>query len=71
MTPPHMFTSSKVLDEIGVDFGQTVPDAPEMQPASAAEEKTAAPAAAAAAAEGGGSDPAMSELEQRLNNLRR
>jgi len=54
----------QVLDEIGINFDGEIPDAPmgvgTTTPASTAEEKT--PMAA---------DPAVSELEARLNNLKR
>ncbi len=61
---------NQVLDEIGIQFDSEVPDAPtaKMQEEKH-EEKTAV---GVGAGEGGGAgDPAVSELEARLNNLRR
>ena len=66
---------SQVLDEIGISFDRSIPDAPgkavvgtENANASA----SAAPEKVADAAGGGDKgDPAVSELEARLNNLRR
>jgi len=55
---------SKVLDELGVGLNEAIPDAPMANPAAAAEEKTAAAEPVAA-------DAAVSDLEARLNNLRR
>lgn len=56
---------SQVLDEIGVSIGEEIPDAPTAKtPAlETAPAKIAEPA--------GGDDPALSDLEARLNNLRR
>ncbi|CAM9576476.1 unnamed protein product [Discosporangium mesarthrocarpum] len=73
---------SQVLDEIGVSFGDSVPEAPSMGVAEGAPTAAAAgtkqPMAAPAGgggnppADGGAAqDPHMSELEARLNNLRR
>jgi charged multivesicular body protein 2A len=67
----------QVLDEIGIDLTGLVPEAPVGQAAPAAPAKVAAapvalpPAAPVAAGGGDASDSAMSELEARLNNLRR
>lgn len=79
----------QVLDEIGVSFGEEVPEAPAAGVAQggAAEADTARQPVAAAEASGGGGgggggggaqppggaggDANMSELEARLNNLRR
>jgi charged multivesicular body protein 2A len=65
----------QVLDEIGIDVTGSVPEAPvaakaATQPAQAQPAHVLPPAPVAA---GGGdsSDAAMSELEKRLNNLRR
>lgn len=57
---------SQILDEIGIDTSQLVPDAPMRTPIgskAAAAEEPAGPVAV-------GADPAVSELEARLNNLR-
>jgi len=56
---------NQVLDEIGVNFTEQIPDAPSEAPAA---EETAA---AAPEAVGATADPAVSDLEARLNNLRR
>jgi len=61
---------NQVLDEIGISFGEEIPDAPMLgSPGAGAQES--APSGKVAAAAGGGEDPALSELEARLNNLRR
>ena len=60
---------SQVLDEIGINFDGDIPDAPSKIQGGAAVAE--APAAEAPVAEGVGGDPAVSELEARLNNLRR
>ena len=73
---------SKILDEIGIDAASLVPDAPNFSPlgnktpAAAAEEPSPMPQVPMGADGGGGGsgaavDPAVSELEERLNNLRR
>ena len=59
---------AQVLDEIGVSLGEEIPDAPlgvsKLQgQQESAPQKVAQPA--------GGDDPALSELEARLNNLKR
>mmetsp|Transcript_21406 Transcript_21406/g.29787 ORF Transcript_21406/g.29787 Transcript_21406/m.29787 type:complete len:224 (-) Transcript_21406:134-805(-) len=59
---------SQVLDEIGITLGEEIPDAPVLgapnaQQESAGPQKVAEPA--------GTEDPALSELEARLNNLKR
>mmetsp|Transcript_26316 Transcript_26316/g.77820 ORF Transcript_26316/g.77820 Transcript_26316/m.77820 type:complete len:224 (-) Transcript_26316:226-897(-) len=59
---------SQVLDEIGISFGDEVPDAPALGTGlstGAGKEQEKVPEAA------GGGDPALSELEERLNNLKR
>lgn len=60
---------SQVLDEIGVSFGEEVPDAPTLgtglSNGATQEQGDKVPEAA------GGGDPALSELEERLNNLKR
>ncbi|GMF26880.1 unnamed protein product [Phytophthora lilii] len=67
----------QVLDEIGIDMTGAVPEAPTAHAAPAAAAAQAAPAAAlppaAPVAAGGGdaTDSAISDLEARLNNLRR
>lgn len=57
---------AQVLDEIGVSFGEEIPDAPMAATPAPVE---AAPGKVATAA--GGDDPALTDLEARLNNLRR
>jgi len=59
---------SQVLDEIGISFGEEIPDAPVLGTPTATTESTPGKVAQAA---GGGDDPALSELEARLNNLKR
>jgi charged multivesicular body protein 2A len=59
----------QVLDEIGITFGEELPEAAGMGHPSVAE--TEGPAKVPEAAGGGGGDPALSELEARLNNLKR
>uniref|UniRef100_A0AAV1TG19 Charged multivesicular body protein 2a n=1 Tax=Peronospora matthiolae TaxID=2874970 RepID=A0AAV1TG19_9STRA len=68
----------QVLDEIGIDMTGAVPEAPtaHMAPVAAVVEKAAAtavqlPAAPVAAGDGESTDSALSDLEKRLNNLRR
>ena len=59
---------SQVLDEIGISFGEEIPNVPngmQTQPESAPTQKVAE------AAGGGSADPALSEFEARLNNLKR
>jgi charged multivesicular body protein 2A len=58
----------QVLDEIGITFGEELPEAAGMGGLPSAPE-TEGPAKVPAAA--GGGDPALSELEARLNNLKR
>lgn len=60
---------SQILDEIGINTSEMAPDAPSALPQSAtatgiAAEEPEGPQAVSA-------DPAVSELEERLNNLRR
>mmetsp|Transcript_20955 Transcript_20955/g.62507 ORF Transcript_20955/g.62507 Transcript_20955/m.62507 type:complete len:88 (-) Transcript_20955:34-297(-) len=63
-----------VLDEIGIAFGDEVPDAPT---SVAAQQQAVAPPAAPVAVGadagggGGGGDASISDLEARLNNLRK
>ena len=57
----------QVLDEIGINFGEELPQAATGMADPAAE--TAAPAKVAEPA--GGGDSALSDLEARLNNLKR
>lgn len=57
----------QILDEIGIDFNGELPEAASLKSPGAETEgqtKIATPA-------GGGDDPALSELEARLNNLKR
>ena len=67
---------NQVLDEIGITFDGEIPDAPAvglngLGEASAVDSgKSKIPAAASGGGEGG-VDPAVSELEARLNNLKR
>mmetsp|Transcript_21150 Transcript_21150/g.42671 ORF Transcript_21150/g.42671 Transcript_21150/m.42671 type:complete len:224 (-) Transcript_21150:98-769(-) len=59
---------AQVLDEIGISFGEEVPDAPALGTGfktNATNEEQKIPEAV------GGGDPALSELEERLNNLKR
>jgi len=58
---------AQVLDEIGVSFGEEIPDAPLGLKQQGQQES--APQKVATAA--GGDDPALNELEARLNNLKR
>jgi len=72
---------NQILDEIGIDFGEELPDAGIMSGVgtpAAVEASSSSPAKVATAAGGGGGgpstpsdDPALSELEARLNNLKR
>eukprot|EP00978_Attheya_sp_CCMP212_P030449 scaffold112016_cov52-Attheya_sp.AAC.2 len=60
---------SQVLDEIGVSFGEEVPDAPSLGTGlkqSSNTEKERIPEAAG----GGNDDTALNDLEARLNNLK-
>ncbi|CAI5742369.1 unnamed protein product [Hyaloperonospora brassicae] len=67
----------QVLDEIGIDMTGAVPEAPTAQVARTAVTEKAVPAAVqlpaapVAAGDGGSTDSAISDLEKRLNNLRR
>ena len=60
---------SQVLDEIGVSFGEEIPDAPLGVATSALGTQESAPQKVAQPA--GANDPALNELEARLNNLKR
>lgn len=60
----------QVLDEIGIDFGDSVPEAPTMT-LNQADATPAARPAAVAQGEGAGTDSTVSDLEARLNNLRK
>lgn len=69
---------AQVLDEIGVDLGQQLAEVPVGMPPVGTNAVTAEPAAAVANSIGAGEgvggvpvDSAVSELEARLNNLRR
>lgn len=57
----------QVLDEIGINFDGNIPDAPSGVQNSAGVESTESQKIPSAA----GADPAVSELEERLNNLKR
>ena len=59
---------NQVLDEIGVTFGEELPQAAMGSPPVAQE---AAPAKVAVAGGDGGGDAALDDLEARLNNLKR
>ena len=59
----------QVLDEIGINFGEELPQASMGMADPAAEPAT--PAKVAEPAGGGGDDSALSDLEARLNNLKR
>jgi charged multivesicular body protein 2A len=58
---------NQVLDEIGISFGEEIPNVPLGVQSSQAETAPSHKVAEAA----GGTDPALSELEARLNNLKR
>lgn len=59
---------SQVLDEIGISFGEELPEAALGSPANA---ESTGPSKVAVGEGGGGDDAALSELEARLNNLKR
>jgi charged multivesicular body protein 2A len=59
----------QVLDEIGITFGEELPEAAGMVSPTSAGPETEGPSKVPEAA--GGGDPALSELEARLNNLKR
>jgi len=60
---------NQVLDEIGISFGEELPEAAGLNvPANG---EAVGPAKVATPAGGGGDDPALSDLEARLNNLKR
>ena len=61
---------NQVLDEIGISFGE---DLPSSAPTSTVGVSEAAPSGKVAMTTGGGgdTDPALTELEARLNNLKR
>jgi len=66
---------SQVLDEIGINFDENIPDAPMKSTGlgTAAPESSPQPEAVAGASGGasGGNDAAFNDLEARLNNLRK
>lgn len=67
---------NQVLDEIGISFGEELPEAAVGSPNKMGVQDSTAPGKVAVAdgsggAGGGGDDPALSELEARLNNLKR
>lgn len=74
----EMAVVNQVLDEIGITFGEELPDAAPMgvpQQEEAASGKIAMGASTIGGGSGSGAtttdDPALSELEARLNNLKR
>jgi len=69
---------NQVLDEIGISFAEEVPDAPMLGTGTQIQAPSGAQKVAEAAGGGGGpgpapssNDPALNELEERLNNLKR
>ena len=60
---------NQVLDEIGISFGEELPEASGL--ANPAMGENVAPSKIATPAGGNADDPAVSELEARLNNLKR
>ena len=64
----------QVLDEIGVSFGEELPQAAtgmaDTTPETAGPQKVAEPAGGGGVG-GGGGDSTLSDLEARLNNLKR
>ena len=67
---------NQVLDEIGISFAEEVPDAPMLGtgtqlPTSSGPEKVAEAAGGGPGPTPSANDPALSELEERLNNLKR
>ena len=61
----------QVLDEIGISMGEEIPDAAGLGSLQNATTESPQKVPAAAAIGGGGDDPALSDLEARLNNLKR
>ena len=65
----------QVLDEIGISMGEEIPDAVGLgslsAPVSSTPDKVPAAAGAVGGGGGAGSDSALSDLEARLNNLKR
>lgn len=62
---------SQVLDEIGISFGDEIPDAPMLGTPTAANSVSNGPQKVPEAAGGGTQDSALTDLEERLNNLKR
>ena len=66
---------NQVLDEIGVSFGEELPEAAGLGGLKVSSEATTTEGQKMASPSGGGGggsdDPALSELEARLNNLKR
>ena len=62
-----------ILDEIGISFGDAIPDAPTQTAAQAAPAQPQQAAAVAVPDGGGGAaeNSTVSDLEARLNNLRK
>mmetsp|Transcript_10874 Transcript_10874/g.22310 ORF Transcript_10874/g.22310 Transcript_10874/m.22310 type:complete len:150 (-) Transcript_10874:296-745(-) len=62
----------QVLDEIGISFGEELPEASGMKsPTNGIAEASPGKVAEPVGAGGGGEDPALNDLEARLNNLKR
>ena len=62
----------QVLDEIGINFGEELPEAAGMQnPNAATAESNGSNKVAEPVGGGGSDDPALSDLEARLQNLKR
>lgn len=59
---------NQVLDEIGISFGEELPEAAGLGNPAIGESESPSKVATPA---GGADDPALSELEARLNNLKR
>lgn len=65
---------NQVLDEIGISMGEEIPDAANLGALQQANNEAVServPAAAAVGGGGGGDDSALTDLEARLNNLKR
>lgn len=62
---------NQVLDEIGISFGEELPEAAGLNAPISGMETTGPAKVATPAGGGADDDPALSELEARLNNLKR
>ena len=62
---------NQVLDEIGISFGEDLPSAAPTAPVGVSEAASPGKVAMSASGGGGDMDPQLSELEARLNNLKR